>query len=79
MSANPSEPTEQESNIPLDDLIKKLADTVEKLTEVIVKAPSTKILSPSVAAATADCISLKGFIFEPFLTAFEKPAFTYIS
>ena len=38
MSANPSEPTEQESNIPLDDLIKKLADSVEKLTDVIEKA-----------------------------------------
>ena len=38
MSANPSEPTEQEANIPLDDIIKKLAETVEKLTDVIEKA-----------------------------------------
>ncbi len=50
MSANPSEPTEQESNIPLDDLIKKLADTVEKLTDVIVKAQKATKANNSLSA-----------------------------
>ena len=50
MSANPSEPTEQESNIPLDDLIKKLADSVEKLTDVIVKAQKATKANNSLSA-----------------------------